>query len=70
MESALREQKGVSDAVESKNRLRRLLSHFFQERDCCTLVRPTEQEKDLQSLIKLPDADLRVEFVDQMLKLK
>jgi hypothetical protein len=42
LESALREQKGVSDAVESKNRLRRLLAHFFQERDCCTLVRPTE----------------------------
>ena len=47
LESALREQKGCSEAVESKNRLRRLLSHFFKERDCCTLVRPTEEEKDL-----------------------
>lgn len=64
LEGALREQKGCSEAVESKNRLRRLLTHFFQERDCCTLIRPTEQEKDLQALIKLPDSDLRAEFVD------
>lgn len=29
LDSALREQKGCSEAVESKNRLRRLLTHFF-----------------------------------------
>jgi hypothetical protein len=70
LESALREQKGCSEATESKNRLRRLLSHFFPERDCCTLVRPTEQEKNLQTLISLPDSDLRQEFVQQMAKLR
>jgi hypothetical protein len=42
LESALREQKGCSEAAEAKNRVRRLLTHFFPERDCCTLVRPTE----------------------------
>lgn len=47
LESALREQKGCSEAIEGKNRVRRMLTHFFHERDCCTLVRPTEQEKNL-----------------------
>lgn len=59
LESALREQKGCSEAIEGKNRVRRMLTHFFHERDCCTLVRPTEQEKNLQTLIKLPESELR-----------
>jgi hypothetical protein len=59
LDSALREQKGCSEAIEAKNRVRRMLTHFFQERDCCTLVRPTEQEKNLQTLIKLPESELR-----------
>lgn len=46
-ENALREQKGTSDAVEKKNRIRRLISNFFQDRDCYTIVRPTEEERDL-----------------------
>jgi hypothetical protein len=45
LESALQAQKGVSDAVESKNRIRRLLKLFFKERDCCTMIRPLEDEK-------------------------
>ncbi len=50
--------------------MRRLLSHFFPERDCCTLVRPTEQEKNLQALVRLPEKDLRPEFLEQLSKLK
>lgn len=52
MENALKEQKGCSESVEQKNRIRRLLKHFFRERDCCTLIRPTERERDLQDLAK------------------
>lgn len=48
LEKALELQKGVSDTIESKNRIRRLMKHFFKERDCSTLVRPVESEKDLQ----------------------
>jgi hypothetical protein len=45
LEKALTEQKGVTDKIENKNRIRRLLKAFFRERDCCTLVRPVEDEK-------------------------
>lgn len=47
-ENALQPQKGNSDKVENRNRIRRLVKHFFKDRDCCTLVRPIEEEKDLQ----------------------
>ena len=43
----MREQKGTSDAIEKKNRIRRLILNFFTDRDCYTMVRPTEEEKDL-----------------------
>ena len=72
LENALSLQKGVSDAIENKNKVRRLLKHFFADRDCSTLVRPTENESDLQNLIQLPDDKLRKEFVEQleMLRMK
>ena len=47
LESALKEQKGTSDAVEKKNKIRRLITNYFREKDCFTMVRPTENEKDL-----------------------
>jgi len=34
LEKALKEVKGSSDAVEQKNRIRRMVKHFFQDRDC------------------------------------
>lgn len=37
----------MSDAIEQKNRVRRLVRHFFQDRDCHTIVRPIEEEKKL-----------------------
>ena len=64
LENSLKEQKGVSDAVENKNRIRRLIKHFFKDRDCQTLVRPVEDEKELQSLNELPSSALRHEFID------
>jgi hypothetical protein len=45
LENSLKEQKGSSDAIENKNRIRRLIKHFFKDRDCQTLVRPHEDEK-------------------------
>ena len=44
LENSLQEQKGMSDAIEAKNRIRRLISQFFLDRDCHTLVRPVEEE--------------------------
>ncbi len=40
LEKALTSQKGFSDGVEQKNRIRRLLKSFFRERDCTTMIRP------------------------------
>jgi hypothetical protein len=53
LEKALSEQKGFSDEVEEKNRIRRLLSSFFTERECITLVRPVLNEEHLQKLDKM-----------------
>lgn len=55
LENALKEQKGTSDAVENKNRIRRMIVSFFKDRDCYTMVRPSEDEKDLQRLQGLDD---------------
>ena len=66
LENALTLQKGSSDVVESKNKIRRLLKFFFPERDCAVLVRPTEDEADLQNLTKLTEPKLRREFLDQL----
>ena len=50
LERSLQEQNGMSDAIEAKNRVRRLVRQFFQDRDCHTVVRPVEEEKLLQTL--------------------
>ena len=47
LEQSLRELKGNSDAVENKNRIRRMIISFFRDRDCFTMVRPTEDERNL-----------------------
>lgn len=62
LEMSLREQKGTSDAVENKNLTRRMITSFFKDRDCYTMVRPTEDEKMLQKLQDLPDTQMRPEF--------
>ena len=58
--------KGASDAVEEKNRVRRLIRHFFPERDCNTLVRPVEDERLLQNLGAVSEHQVRPEFTDQI----
>jgi hypothetical protein len=47
LEKALDIQKGFSDNVEQKNRIRRLMKSFFKERDCCTMIRPLTNEENL-----------------------
>jgi len=62
LEKALGTQRGFTDAIEHKNRIRKLLKSFFPERDCVTLVRPMTDEKALQNLINTPLEDMRPEF--------
>lgn len=47
LEVALKEQKGSSEQIENKNKIRRMIVNFFKDWDCFTMVRPTEEEKDL-----------------------
>lgn len=47
LEKALANQKGFSDSVEQKNRIRRLMKSFFSERDCVTMIRPLTDEGGL-----------------------
>ena len=70
LENSLALQKGVSDNVESKNRIRRLLKHFFKDRDCFTMIRPLENESDLQRLDSMDDTELRPEFTEQMRQIR
>lgn len=64
LEKALSNQKGFSESVEQKNRIRRLMKSFFKERDCCTMIRPLTKEDQLQTLADLPLDSLRPEFVE------
>jgi len=65
LENALQLQKGNTPSIEEKNKLRRLITTYFRDRDCFSLVRPVENEKDLQNLQKLDDSQIRPEFVEQ-----
>ncbi len=70
LEVALQPQKGFSDEVEQKNRIRRLLTSFFKERDCITMVRPVIDEQLLQKLDRLELDSLRPEFLQQVMNLR
>ena len=56
--------------MEQKNRIRRMIKQFFKERDCSTMVRPVENERDLQRLQSLPDSEFRPEFKAQVTNLR
>jgi hypothetical protein len=70
LEQALEIQKGTSNLIEGKNRIRRMMKHFFRDRDCFTLVRPVETEDKLQQLDTLEEEDFRPTFLDQSKALK
>jgi len=50
---------------QQKNDIKRHFKQYFKDRDCCTLVRPTVDEGNLQSLDSMKLEDLRSEFVEQ-----
>ena len=65
LEKALENVPGNNEIIEEKNRVRRLIRTYFPERDCFTMVRPVEDEKDLQNLEYLTNEELRSEFIVQ-----
>lgn len=66
LENSLAQQEGFSDDTEQKNRIRRLLTTFFPDRDCITMVRPLTNEANLQILNQMPLEKLRPEFYQQV----
>lgn len=70
LEKALKEVQGFSDETENKNRIRRLLTTFFQERECITLVRPLVNEENLQKLDQMELDQLRPEFFEQVMNFR
>ena len=70
LERSLEVQKGFSDSVDQKNKIRNLLKDFFKERDCITLVRPLTDEDNLQNLERMELSQLRPEFSEQVNNLR
>ncbi|KAM3147007.1 hypothetical protein pb186bvf_000723 [Paramecium bursaria] len=70
LENGLKPLKGISEAIENKNKVRRHITQFFQERDCVTLVRPSDDEKILQNLNNISMNDLDNDFREQMSNLR
>jgi hypothetical protein len=58
----LRDTPGTTQAVQSKNEIRKSIKSVFPLRDCHTLVRPMHEEKALQNLDTLDPSLLRPEF--------
>ena len=70
LEKSLEEQKGNSESIASKNKIRKLLKDFFADRNCLTLVRPLTSEENLQNLDKMELSQLRPEFSQQVTNLR
>mmetsp|Transcript_35146 Transcript_35146/g.86193 ORF Transcript_35146/g.86193 Transcript_35146/m.86193 type:complete len:464 (-) Transcript_35146:1322-2713(-) len=72
LEQALRHVPGGGPAVEAKNSIRDSIRGLFPERECCTLVRPVDDEAQLRNLDNVPKEQLRPKFrkeLDATLKL-
>ena len=65
LENALMNQKGSTESIEEKNLVRKMIKTYFLERDCFPMVRPVENERDLQKLQSLSDDKIRPEFLRQ-----
>ena len=70
LEKVLQPQKGSGEVVDNKNKIRKVMTNYFKERECVTLVRPTIDEKELQNLDELELNQLRPEFVEQIVELR
>jgi hypothetical protein len=70
LEQCLAPAPGFSSDVTARNRTRRVLTAFFKDRDCVTLVRPLEDEAKLQQMDRLEDKQLRPQFRKEMRALR
>jgi len=70
LERALVGQSGYDKATMERNRVRQMMTAFFQDRQCVTLVRPINDETKLQQVDLLPMSEMRPEFQTQMKALR
>ena len=70
LENSLMEQEGNNEVIIEKNLIRKKIKNYFSERYCFPLVRPVENENDLQNLMNLEDNCLRTEFLSQSMNLR
>lgn len=70
LEMALMAQKGTSDQIEGKNKIRTFLKAFFKERNCFTMTRPLVNEEKLRNLSQLGPEQLKPQFRNQILSLR
>jgi hypothetical protein len=66
LNSALEQSPGYDKATLERNRIRNMLSAFFPDRTCVTLVRPISDEAALQQVDLIPYDQLREDFRDSM----
>jgi hypothetical protein len=62
-EDSLHDQNAAVRVDESTRRVRRALLKYYKDRQCMVLVRPADEETDLQKLDKLPEHKLRRDFI-------
>eukprot|EP00250_Pteridium_aquilinum_P003918 c14182_g1_i1 orf=303-3524(+) len=62
LEAALQPISGDGKPIAAKNEIRDSIRALFPDRDCFTLVRPLNSERDLQRLDQIPFDSLRPEF--------
>ena len=49
----------TNEDAANKNKIRKVITEFFRDRDCFTLVRPVSDEKKLRTINKVPYEELR-----------
>jgi hypothetical protein len=66
LNSALEQSSGYDKGTMERNRIRSMLSAFFPDRSCVTLVRPISDESALQQVDLIPYDELREDFRESM----
>lgn len=70
LNNALEQTNGYDKNTLERNRIRNMLSTFFPDRVCVTLVRPISDETALQQVDLIPYTDLREDFRHSMENLR
>ncbi|ORZ35050.1 guanylate-binding protein [Catenaria anguillulae PL171] len=66
LENVLKPIEGDSEKLKTRNSIRASVVQYFPDRHCFTLKRPVNDEKLLQRLDELSEAEIRPQFLEQM----